>query len=423
MYVYWSRKFGGKSYSSTSPPRRCIIATVVYKPADYGGVSPGNAAGSLLGNFAAIEMAKQERQRQIEQTQQTMAAIQSAKSRDEAFTLVSKLPLQSPSDVKVALGMIDQIHPIRDTTPVEVKAIGPDGKQISKFLQKSQLPALNEPTGMERVFGTGSRLGTTEQQDFYTRNPDQTLTYTGKFDVSARPSGAITLPEFTAAEKVQADKAAAKREDANATRLDLNIQASERAAEAATRSGNMQAATLRHQQLTEEIQSIKAANNLLKDRINVKKSINADGSITLDFQGDTKKIKAYNKASDILPDMMQRHGNPNKAVTAAMNAAGLNEEEPSPPAPAAKEPGFFEKATQYVKSLDKTKQQPKKPAAPVAPAKPVPAVYEKMSTADRQASIENAKAAIKKNPVAKDRIAQRLIDAGFPFQELSALLK
>ena len=391
------------------------MATTVYLPPDYGGVSPGQAVGQGLGMFAGREIVKQEKQKKMQLMQKAIDGIRSAPDRASALELGVKIPFEDSKDIATFYSLVDKFKPQKDLTPKEVKVVGPDGTLETQFLPQGELTGLNTPEGRERLLGPGKQPVTGDLQDFYQPEGD-TLKFMGKFQETRRPENAITLKEFEAQSKIQEQKRSGVRDEQNATRLDLAIQAAERATESGNRAASAAARTAEHQQFTENLSGLKAANNLLKDRINVKKSIGVDGFIVLDFEGDVAKQRQYNKASDMVPELIQKNkGNINKAITEAMSASGLLDTGDTPkaapkPAPKAAPKGGI--VDRIKESFSGGKKEDKKASG---------TTYNSMGDDDVNASISNAKTAITKNPAARKTIIKRLEDAGFPPAKLKGL--
>lgn len=310
--------------------------------------------GGAVGNFAAAFMKKQVDEQHLKDRQQNIREIMAAPDRETALGMGAKIQFRDSADLTGFYKTVDAIHPPKDSTPKEVTTTDANGVQRKTFVKSGDL---TKPGAAESIGGPGATFASGDAKDFYQPNDKGDLTLIGKRDPAKRPPGSVTLEEFNTAQTAKKEARNTQKDADSATRLDLLIESGQRAERASTRAEAAAGRSAATQQDANEIRLLTTANSLLKDRINIKKSIGENGIIMLEFGEDSAARDRYNKASDLIPDMLKKHKNPNKAVTAAMEAAGFNDKPtptPTPaPAPANAKDGavsaFFGKA----KSTDK----------------------------------------------------------------------
>jgi len=340
----------------------------------------GKGIGAALGEGMSTGMIKQmDRQEKAEKAKRLgglMQQMADAPDRKTALEMAGVLISQGAediADVSTIYAHVDRLHPPGDDVPVPVTAVGPDNKEITRFLPKGQTPRLNTPQGMADTFGAGSYLGKPEDELEFLRPPmpDSHLssspeagnppTSLGKFPVSKRPEGAISTPEYQMGRQLAQDKA--------------SIVSQDLARQAAVRGDNRDARAEEHLRLAQEREDRIAAEakktkgdagarqdaddlrqDLSKLEGAVARSLGkqlADGTWT--FEGENERKLFYERlkaGGDLLEKAYKSGGSRNylgiaDSVVKQFPGRADAPVEPTPPKPAAKkEPGLGEKVNE-----------------------------------------------------------------------------
>lgn len=295
---------------------------VIYLPPNPNnfGAALGGGIGKQLGNYAEEQMKKAEDTRYREQAQIALRAIQSAPDRDTAMGVVAKFPFTDSAMMQRAIRDVDAIHPVSDKTPIEMTVYNKsDGTPEKMFVPRQNLAS---PASLLSYIGPNRTLTQPNLHEYVNPNTGITL---GKFKLGEGPAGSVTEKDFPRMEKLKADEHARSLEGKK-TQIEFDRAAREARAETG---------------LSET--TLDRANKVVKDIVNVKKSIGANGLITLEPTEDEQKqlIQAFSN----LPKLVKKHGwDFNSAAAEAVQAAGLDQKtKPAEPmAPKPKSPSWWD---------------------------------------------------------------------------------
>jgi hypothetical protein len=323
------------------------MATVIYLPKDP---SQEMLAQGFAGAGAGLSkyLAQHEENKVMKEI---LAAPDRASAIERAVQTTS-----NPQVLQQRLNVINEAKPVKDTTPMEVKAYNPEtGGFETKYVPRGQMESLNTPEGRRSIFGTGQTiLSPSNVEEFFRQGPEGGYTSIGKAPMEARPEQAISATELARQSKEKADALAERRQ-----------QLAEDKFNALLAKGDTKT-------IAQELAKTRVYNSVISNLLNVKKSIGDQGQIILDFEGDSKKAEAYRNALESADEYISKYGDVNKAAVNALKATGYYDKTEAPPAPAApaEEPGFFKRLFSPSKKSTQTEAAAATSAPQAGVAKP-----------------------------------------------------
>lgn len=375
------------------------MATVVYLPKREPSAQSalGEITGSLAGRYFVQREQQQEMQRKLGNLSAWMEKVKAAPDMNAALSLLpefTKSLAEDLSDVQMALKVIETYHK-KDDTPVGVTAYGPAGESRTFYVPKSQLPKLNDPEFAAAFLGPGWALENVPRAEYFERTPAGEIRSLGIHPVSKRPEGGATREELALAAEERREGRRERETQVRERALDIQQMRLENA----IAHQNLTLARIAGREDREERdrmrRDLNAANGVLMNLLNVKRSIDARGSIILDFEGDQKKQQAFARAVEILPTLIKDH-DPNTAASMALKAAereiGITRDQP----PAPKLPELPNEG----RTIRDRKQKQQH--------------FNFMNEAERDLSVSRAVDIVVQNPSLRDRVISRLKEAGFP---------
>lgn len=281
----------------------------IYMPA---APSVGEAVGQGIGSALQMYVHKQDIQNQVKQMQAFDAALNTAGSRPAALEIINKIPFKNIDQLNQAQGRVNQLYPVKDTTPQEISTFDPQtGQETKQFVPRGDVVKFSQEHK--------DALTKPEMTDFYKLNPDGSYKNLGRAPISARPEGSATIEELKLLEQQRTDK--------------LKIDAADRADKRFNAQMDKLAETKDKEQASKQITELKAYNGVVSSMLNLKKSIGNNGEVIIDFGGDSKVADAYRHALTNGADYMKKYkGDINKAAEAALRDSGAFEK-PAPEAP------------------------------------------------------------------------------------------
>lgn len=324
------------------------MATVVHLPREQSTAEIlGSSLGGALSQFAVADMQKREQQRKLQLVQSSLDAIRQVGSRDKALEMVLKLPFEDVKDMQSTRQWVDEMYPPADRTPHEVTTYDAQGNKLPVFVPRGDLTKLN--TGDPSVLPPGRSLSPPAEMEQFFKPGTATAppTSTGKRPISQRTPGEFTLKELELQDKQRTAIRQEEKDNRDATRLDIQIAQMQRQFDKDNKLRTKELDNEARKDAKDDLSNLIKANNHLKDRLNVKKSIGADGVVLLDFEGDSDKQRKYGVASDLLADAITANkGNINKAVSEVLGRAGLDEpaKKSAPAAEAPQKGGLLSRA-------------------------------------------------------------------------------
>lgn len=363
---------------------------VVYLPAERR-QTLGSDVGGLLGATIVAGLHQKAQQQQQQQVVQFMDGIRKAPDRAAAFEVMNNYAprFKTPQDYAQALKMVDEVHPISESTPTPITGYSPDtGEPTTVFATRRDM--LNP----DFFKGKGVTLTKPDMSDFYQPvvNPespdDTTFQHVGKLPVGRRPSGALTPQEIDMTLKQRADQRAGKRDERADDAAALSERRFAQSEERFSRTmGNM--ATLIGEK---DAQRGQATMHSVRSTFALVLGAKALPDGSFDFGGDENKKKQYTDLMDYVAGKVEANPKILKSATAVerLSTEALRtvtpktvEDPPPAAAPKPKEKGaisrMVDKGSEVV---DKMLGKKPKDAAPV-----------KLSPEDTKASVENAKTA------------------------------
>lgn len=358
------------------------MSQVIYLPKTTSvGESLGEGMGAGIGTYMAKEMKRQEQQTHVAAFQKFATTLRAPEmNRDTAIQMAAAFPWQDRKDMQLGLKLVDELHPPKDTTLQPLTVFNQDtGAEKTIFAKKGDV----SKQGVDALIPKGYSAEK-PQIEMFVQPIEGGVTQVGSFPISKRPAGTVTMKEWEAARKTEADARADERATRQANRDQQNI---ENQAQRDIRMAQMAAGP----DLQRRLAVTKVYNGVVASLLNVRHSIGAQGDLVLDFEGDKDKEKAYRNAIGKSDEFLQgSKGDPNKAAYNALDATGYFKEKPpvvnaaTPP----KEPGFADKAGKAIGKLfgisedgEATAKPVEKKAAPAPapnpdPAKRAPGVYQ-----------------------------------------------
>jgi hypothetical protein len=300
-------------------------------------------------------------------------AIQAAGSRERALDVVRNYSTEfrNEKDITTAFRAVDEFYPESSREVKQVTVYNAQGQPTTTFMSAQEAVGLT-PEEVVRRFGEGASLTKPDMADFYSQ-PDEkgAVQVLGRFPVSQRPQGAVTLPELTAARQFRAEERADKRfalsEEKFRSWFDL---AEKRWMESLKKLGG----TAEDKDRTFARQILNDATRLTLTSLNGR--VLADGSF---FLGDDNRVDIWEKRLRYISNAMESNPelSPNLALKLANDAAKLyplKSTDPlapkeEPPKPAAEKPGGLSRAVDAVSRAVGLGGE-KKPAAKPGEKKP-----------------------------------------------------
>jgi len=308
---------------------------VIYLPETptFGG-ELGKGVGRGLSTFADNEMKRQQDAMDAEKNMRALNMIKQAGSRQKALEILSTPGLavmKNATELQGALRFVDEMFPVTDLTPVEMKGYDKDtGAELSGHAPRAEL--LN-PGTFNRVLGPNATKDKPEMTEFFdVSGPDGTFKSTGIRPRTNNPAG-----DFT---KTEIDLIAAREKEARADqRASEQSEAAKRAAKAAERT----AAASEEGSMERTARINTMMRTTLLDLFNAKK-IGANGEIIADFGGDAKKQASFLTALEEATKQVKtdKTGDINAAAVAAARKHGVGAERPKEPEAPPKPPGKLE---------------------------------------------------------------------------------
>ncbi len=303
---------------------------VIYLPDE----KPGFGAG-FGGSLAKASDRELERQQELLRNEATMKAIEAVKaagSREKALQVITTpgvAQFKDATQLSQAMNFIDKLYPPKDETQHPIEAYDRNtGDPIKGYIKSGELGNLNNPGFVSQRFGENATLAKPQTHEFFKMDPvTNTFTSTGKKPIDKRGDGEMTKEEMDLFFKVKADT----RGDQTAT---AQAKAAERGAAAAERSAAAGERSAEGLDLKRSQQYV----SLVADRFNFKKTVGADGNVSIDFSGATPEMmKQWGDAIKRGPDLLKKHRDPMEAFNQLPEYKTAGDKAIDNPPPAKKE--------------------------------------------------------------------------------------
>lgn len=154
-------------------------------------------------------LGRQTQKQRQEEVAKFFSDIQSAGSREKALEVVKNYSgkFRSSNDFTHAFRSVDEFYP---EASKEIKTVNvydkSTGELTPHFVRSSEIESLTNPEEFTRRFGPNATLTKPDLETFYSPEDDkEKVTVLGKFPVSQRPEGAVTLSELQEARRQRID--------------------------------------------------------------------------------------------------------------------------------------------------------------------------------------------------------------------------
>lgn len=297
---------------------------VIYLPQQQslgGALGSGVSAGAT--SFVNREMEIQQKQRKFQHVMQGLGALKSAGSREKALEILTSgnLQFENIEELNAARRMVDDMYPVKDTTPHKVKVYNEDGSESERYVPQGSLQDLNDPSKAEKLLGPGATLNKPATMEMmYEDLGGGNFRSTRKAPVDQKKPGEFTQKELELFLKNRNDERQAA--------------AAEQSAKAAILSASRENRNAETQALQTELAMGRNAQATLANAIGIKHTVHLDGSISIDAEADSEKAKAFYAALPKLNKATRENkGDTGTAVTKVLNEIGYKPKEAEKPAP------------------------------------------------------------------------------------------
>lgn len=320
---------------------------VVYLPPQPGmGQNLGEGFSQGVSMFMKKELDRQQKLKTAQEQVKALGRIQTAKTREEAFAVLTEPGLvNNPQEMATALKIIDSLHPVKDLTPTLVEGYDPETGNPKKIaIRKGDEMKVNDPQfQQENKFTTTKPDGLV---DFYGSGPQGDFRFLRRGKLAEKQPSEFTKQEVEFHEKRVADERAAQAAERQA-------KAQERAVSAAERAN-----------VKLDLDEYKTYEQAVISRLNTNKTVGKDGNFIIDFADQPDKMKQFNQAMTKYPELKKKYGSVPKAVNAAVSELEIGDK--APPKAVKEEP-----APKKEKSmLEKLRSKSEQVSAPEAPRDP-----------------------------------------------------
>ena len=321
-----------------------------------------------------LELLDRQRQREsAEEMSKFVTEVQASGNRSRALEVVKNRStrFQSPKEFADAFRIVDEFYP---EASKEIKTITHfdevTGQPTTGFVPSGEIERLSDPAEVKRRFGPGATLTKPDLETFYSP-PDEKgrVEVLGRFPISQRPRGAITLPELTEARRVRTETARDRREATQGEQFEARMDLSERRLDA-TLSQLGSPATDRDRQFARG--TLEKASRMTAMSMNA--NILPDGSFAFD---ETDKAKLFNDRTSFMlelsrqePDILLKPNGFVELHSRANKALPVPEPKPLEPPP-RREPGLAQRLRNKLTGKEEESAKPAvKPAAKAAEGDP-----------------------------------------------------
>lgn len=296
------------------------MATTVYIPPVQ---SPWESLGLGIGQFLDTYGTEAAKQKKMVKMQALVQGIQEAPSREEAQRLVASSTglLETPQELAGAYGLVNEIHPATENSPIHLSAYRTDtGEQTSVFVPKSAAVGISQPGAFEQMY-PGLSLTKPNVDKYYKYQEGGKSEFLGYFTPDKVPEGAMTQIQINEYQQERARQDLIKRYE----QLQENFITSQARADARAAASQDRMDARLNKRLDRE-KPPKTEENLRIGQATLEKLAAPSGSIL--------RPEVYLKATELLPDLISGGLDGMTAATRAWKLAGGPEEDT--PTPAAK---------------------------------------------------------------------------------------